>query len=57
MTSEATRLRQRAQWYRDFARLGTEQEREWRTQLADYFERLAEQADHDGDKAPAEKPH
>jgi len=45
MTTEGTRLRQRAQWYRDFAKLGTRQESEWRGQMAEYFERLAEQSE------------
>jgi len=47
MMTEAARLRQRAQWYRDFAKLGNLQEEAWRNEMADYFDRLAEQAEHD----------
>lgn len=43
MTTEPLRLRKRAQWYREFAKLGTMQERVWRQQMADYFDRLAEE--------------
>ena len=42
MTTEPLRLRKRAQWYRDFAQLGTMYERVWRHQMADYFDRLAD---------------
>lgn len=49
MTAEPARLRQRAQWYREFAKLGNSHEREWRFQIADYFDRLAEQAEKDGE--------
>ncbi len=57
MTSEAMRLRQRAQWYRDFAKLGTGQEREWRCQMAEYFERLAEQSERDAEAGSPKKPN
>jgi len=45
MTTEAARLRQRAQWYREFAKLGTLQEQEWRSEMANYFDRLADEAE------------
>jgi hypothetical protein len=48
MMTEAARLRQRAQWYRDFAKLGNLQEEAWRNQMADYFDRLADNAENDG---------
>jgi hypothetical protein len=41
MPNELENLRTRAQWYRDFAELGTPDERVWRNQMADYFDRLA----------------
>ena len=43
MTTEPLRLRKRAKWYRDFAELGTVHERVWRQQMADYFDRLADE--------------
>jgi len=43
MTTEIERLRKRAQWYRDFAKLGTAYERNWRSQMADYFDRMADE--------------
>ena len=49
MTSEAARLRRRAQWYREFAKLGNSHESEWRFQIADYFDHLAEQAEKDSE--------
>ena len=52
MMTEAARLRQRAQWYRDFAKLGNLQEEAWRNEMADYFDRLAEQAEHDAEASP-----
>ena len=48
MMTEATRLRQRAQWYRDFAKLGNLQEEAWRNEMADYFDRLADDAENGG---------
>jgi hypothetical protein len=45
MADEADRLRRRAQWYREFAKLGNSHEMEWRFQMADYFDRLADQAE------------
>ena len=57
MMTEAARLRQRAQWYRDFAKLGNLQEQAWRNQMADYFERLAETAERNGaPDRPTAKP-
>jgi len=47
MLTEAARLRRRAQWYREFAQLGNSQEKEWRLQIAEYFDRLADQAEKD----------
>jgi hypothetical protein len=41
MATELENLRARAQWYRSFAELGTPDERVWRKQMADYFDRLA----------------
>jgi len=41
MSTELENLRARAQWYRDFAQLGTPDERVWRNQMAEYFDRLA----------------
>ena len=41
-------LKKRAQWYRDFAKLGTNYERQWRLQMAEYFDRLAEAQDKPG---------
>ncbi len=38
-------LKKRAQWYREFAKLGTSYERTWRLQMAAYFDRLAEAQD------------
>jgi hypothetical protein len=55
MTTEATRLRQRAQWYRDFAKLGTLQEQEWRGQMAEYFDRLADEAEKPSQISPKER--
>jgi hypothetical protein len=43
MPTEAARLRKRAQWYRDFAKLGTAYERAWREQMAEYFDRMADE--------------
>jgi hypothetical protein len=45
MTTEVARLRQRAQWYREFAKLGTLQEQKWRSEMANYFDQLADQAE------------
>ena len=57
MTTEAARLRQRAQWYRDFAKLGNLQEEAWRNQMADYFDRLADNAENtDATKGTTAKP-
>jgi hypothetical protein len=58
MMTEAARLRQRAQWYRDFAKLGNLQEQAWRNQMADYFDRLADNAENNDDatKGPNAKP-
>src|SRR5262249_31443491 len=53
MTTEAARLRQRAHWYREFAKLGTLHEQEWRGQMADYFDRLADQAEKNAETPPA----
>jgi hypothetical protein len=41
MATELENLRARAQWYRSFAELGTADERVWRKQMAEYFDRLA----------------
>jgi len=43
--TEAERLRKRACWYRDFAKLSTSAERISRLALADFFERKAQEAD------------
>lgn len=48
MSSELERLRKRAQWYRDFAKLGTAYEQVWRLKMADYFDRLADGAEERG---------
>ena len=57
MMTEAARLRQRAQWYRDFAKLGNLQEQAWRNQMAEYFDRLADTAEQDTKpKGPTAKP-
>jgi len=53
MTTEAARLRKRAQWYRDFAKLGTAYERVWRHQMAEYFDRQADLVEN-GDGRAAE---
>jgi hypothetical protein len=53
MTTEVARLRQRANWYREFAKLGTLQEREWRSEMADYFDQLADQAEKAAERSPA----
>jgi len=45
MESEADKLRRRAKWYRDFADVGSTDNRESRLLLAGHFERLAEEAD------------
>jgi hypothetical protein len=43
--TEAERLRKRACWYRDFAKLSTSGERISRLALADFFERKAQEAE------------
>jgi hypothetical protein len=48
MSNEVEELRTRAQWYRDFAQLGTPDERVWRFQMADYFDRMADGAEKRG---------
>jgi len=45
MESEAERLRKRAKWYRDFADIGSADNRASRLALAAHFERLAAEAD------------
>jgi hypothetical protein len=45
MPTELENLRARARWYRDFAELGTPDERVWRNQMAEYFDRLATAAE------------
>jgi hypothetical protein len=52
MATEAARLRQRAQWYRDFAKLGNLQEQTWRQQMAEYFDDLADQAERNAEALP-----
>ena len=57
MSNEVEELRTRAQWYRDFAQLGTPDERVWRFQMADYFDRLAETLEKRGTEPENKSPY